>query len=95
MLDWAAFREMKGRVLAVIVSVLVEALPEFPIGERSGDAFVIAFVMSYRDATVGTLGFLVRLIEAEGLGTVTLGVIIFISFPAFGFGEILFIRAGF
>ena len=94
MFDWAAFREMKGRVLAVIVSVLVEALPEFPIGERSGDAFVIAFVMSYRDATVGTLGFLVRLIEAEGLGTVTLGVI-FISFPAFGFGEILFIRAGF
>ena len=52
---------MKGRVLAVVVSALVEALPEFPIGEGCGDDFAIAFVESCKDATVGTLGFLVRL----------------------------------
>ena len=85
---------MKGRVLAVVISALVEVLPEFPIGEGCGDDFAIAFVESCKDATVGTLGFLVRLIEADGLGAVILGVI-FISLPAFGFGEILFMRAGF
>ena len=71
-----------------MLSLFVEALPEFPtIGEGDGD-FVIALVVRDNDATVGTLGFLARPMVDEGLGAFTLGVI-FISLPASGFGEIL------